>query len=102
MCAPNVTGRAPPGAPERHFSHLLRGRAALLTRVLRFTGVGDMAPTAQSKGLPTARVRSTRTIARDRESMTALWERSDYGNTWHPWIGIHLTPADDASGLRLA
>jgi hypothetical protein len=41
-------------------------------------------------------------IARNRESMTALWERSDDGITWHPWMDIHVTLADDTSGSRLA
>jgi hypothetical protein len=66
--------------------------------VFHFTGGGDIAPTAQPKETPTARVRSTLTIARDRESMTALWERSDDGSSWHPWMDIQFTPADDNSG----
>jgi hypothetical protein len=32
----------------------------------------------------------------------ALWERSDDGTTWHPWMDIHFTRADDTSGSRLA
>jgi len=70
--------------------------------VLRFTGGGDIAPTAQPKEASTARVRSTLTVARDRESMTALWERSDDGTTWHPWMDIHFTLADDNSDSRSA
>jgi hypothetical protein len=67
--------------------------------VFHFTGGGDIAPTAQPKHTPTARVRSTLTIAGDRQSMTALWERSDDGISWHPWMDIHFTPADHDSGL---
>jgi hypothetical protein len=70
--------------------------------VLRFTGGGDVAATAQPKGTSTARVRSTLTVARDRESMTALWERSDDGTTWHPWMDIHFTLAYDNSDSRSA
>jgi hypothetical protein len=70
--------------------------------VFRFTGGGDIAPTAQPKETPTARVRPTLTIARDRESMSALRERSDDGITWHPWMDIHFTPADDTPGPELA
>ena len=70
--------------------------------VLRFTGGGDIAPTAQPKEASTARVRSTLTVARDRESMTALWERSDDGTTWHRWMDIHFTLADDNSDSRSA
>ena len=66
--------------------------------VFHFTGGGDIAPTAQPKETPTAHVRSTLTVARDRKSMTALWERSDDGTSWHPWMDIQFTPADDTSG----
>jgi hypothetical protein len=59
--------------------------------VFHFTGSADIAPVAQPTETPTARVRSTLTIARDRESMTALWERSDDGTTWHPWMDIQFT-----------
>jgi hypothetical protein len=27
----------------------------------------------------------------------ALWERSDDGITWRPWMDIHFTRADDTS-----
>ena len=60
--------------------------------ILRFTGGGDIAPTAQPKGAPTAQVRSTLTIARDGESMTALWERSADGIAWDPWMGYPFHP----------
>jgi PPOX class probable F420-dependent enzyme len=29
--------------------------------------------------------------------MTALWERSDDGKSWQPWMHIHFTPADGNS-----
>jgi hypothetical protein len=56
--------------------------------VFRFTGGGEIAPAAQPKNAQTARVRSTLRIAADRQSMTALWERSDDGATWQPWMDI--------------
>jgi hypothetical protein len=65
--------------------------------VFHFTGGGEIAPTAQPKEAPTASVRSTLTIAGDRGSMTALWERSDDGISWHRWMDIRFTPADHIS-----
>jgi hypothetical protein len=56
--------------------------------VFHFAGGGDVASAAQPTGVPTAWVRSTLTIAPDRQSMTALWERSDDGTTWQPWMDI--------------
>jgi Protein of unknown function (DUF1579) len=66
--------------------------------VFRFTGGGDIAPTAQPSEAPTARVRSTLTVADDDESMTAIWERSDDGVRWYPWMDIRFTRADETSG----
>jgi hypothetical protein len=45
-------------------------------------------PAAQSSGVPTARDRSTLTVADDRRSMTALWERTDDGTSRQPWMHI--------------
>ncbi|HYV01508.1 MAG TPA: hypothetical protein VEM93_04110 [Actinomycetota bacterium] len=59
--------------------------------VFHFTGGGDIAPAAQPQDLPTAGVRSTLTIAHDRRSMRALWERSDDGATWHHWMDVSFT-----------
>lgn len=56
-----------------------------------FTGGGDIASAAQSTDTPPAQVRSTLSIAEDHSSMTAFWERSDDGSTWHPWMGINFT-----------
>lgn len=56
--------------------------------VFRFAGGGDVAPAAQPVSAQTARVRSTLRIASDRQSMTALWERSEDGTTWHRWMDI--------------
>lgn len=56
--------------------------------VLSFAGGGDIAPAAQPTNAQTARVRSTLRIAEDRQSMTALWERSDDGTTWQRWMDI--------------
>jgi hypothetical protein len=62
--------------------------------VFHFAGGADIAPTAQPTDAPTARVRSTLTIAKDRRSMTALWERSQDGINWHPWMDISFTRSD--------
>ena len=56
--------------------------------VFRFAGGGGIAPAAQPTNTQTARVRSTLRIAADRQSMTALWERSDDSTTWQPWMDI--------------
>jgi Protein of unknown function (DUF1579) len=56
--------------------------------VFHFAGGSEIAPAAQSTSARTVRVRSTLTIARDQQSMTAHWERSDDGTSWHPWMEI--------------
>jgi hypothetical protein len=56
--------------------------------------VAGAAQRAQPTDAPTARVRSTRTIAEDRRSMTALWERSEDGTIRHPWMDISFTRRD--------
>jgi hypothetical protein len=33
-------------------------------------------------------------VAEDRRSMTALWERSEDGIDWHPWMDISFTRSD--------
>jgi hypothetical protein len=62
--------------------------------VFHFAGKSDIAPAAQPTDASTARVRSTLTIAEDRRSMTALWERSEDGINWHPWMDISFTRND--------
>lgn len=62
--------------------------------VFHFAGGPDIAPTAQPTDAPTARVRSTLTVAEDRRSMTALWERSEDGTTWHRWMDISFARSD--------
>ena len=47
-----------------------------------FAGGGEIAPAARQHDTPTARVRSTLTVASDRASMTARWERSEDGAAW--------------------
>jgi hypothetical protein len=59
--------------------------------VFHFTGGPEVAPAAQPPDVPTARVRSTLTIAQDGQSMTALWELSDDGTNWQPWMDISFT-----------
>jgi hypothetical protein len=60
--------------------------------LFHFVGGSDIAPASQPKGATTTRVRSTLTVAADRSSMRALWERSEDGNTWQPWMDITFTP----------
>lgn len=55
---------------------------------LHFTGGPEIAAAAQPADATTARVRSTLRVAPDRQSMTALWERSQDGQTWEPWMNI--------------
>jgi hypothetical protein len=59
--------------------------------VFHFAGGGEIAPAAHPHDAPTARVRSALTVAGDRASMTARWERSEDGTTWHPWMDIAFT-----------
>jgi hypothetical protein len=56
----------------------------------RFVGGGDIASAAQPADEPTARVRSTLTVSDDGQSMHALWERSQDGSTWQPWMDIRF------------
>jgi hypothetical protein len=56
--------------------------------LFHFAGGGEIASVAQPHDTPTARVRSTLAVASDRGSMTALWERSDDGTSWQPWMDI--------------
>jgi hypothetical protein len=62
--------------------------------VFHFAGGPDIASAAHPTDESTARVRSTLTVAEDRRSMTALWERSEDGITWHPWMDISFTRND--------
>lgn len=62
--------------------------------VFHFSGGRDVAPAAQPPDAPTARVRSTLTVAGDRKSMAALWERSEDGTTWQPWMDIRFVAID--------
>jgi hypothetical protein len=65
---------------------------------LHFAGGPDVAPTAQPQDAPTAMVRSTLTVAQDRHSMHALWERSDDGSNWQPWMDVNFTRTDTLQG----
>ena len=62
--------------------------------VFHFAGGPDIARPAQPTGASTVRVRSTLTVAEDRRSMTALWERSEDGVDWHPWMDMSFTRSD--------
>jgi hypothetical protein len=59
-----------------------------------FSGGGEIAPAAQPGEAPTAQVRSTLTVSEDRASMKALWERSDDGIDWEPWMDITFTRSE--------
>jgi hypothetical protein len=59
--------------------------------VFHFAGGGEIALAAQSDDTATARVRSTLTVARDRASMKARWERFEDGMGWRPWMDIDFT-----------
>jgi hypothetical protein len=59
--------------------------------VFHFAGGAEIAPAAQPRSAPTARVRSTLIVAEDRASMTALWERSADGAHWDPWMDMTFT-----------
>jgi hypothetical protein len=59
--------------------------------VFCFEGGGDVATAAQPSDAPSMRVRSFLAVAPDRASMTARWERSDDGITWHAWMDIAFT-----------
>jgi hypothetical protein len=62
--------------------------------VFHFTGGAEVAPAARPTEAATAQVRSTLTIAEDGRSMTALWERSDDGTIWQPWMDISFTRSE--------
>lgn len=62
--------------------------------VFHFTGGAQVAQAAQPTDAATAQVRSTLTIAEDRDSMSALWERSEDGTNWQPWMDISFTRGD--------
>lgn len=60
--------------------------------VWTFTGGADIAPVAQpSTAKARGAVRSTLTVSPDRSGMTAMWERSDNGIDWEPWMDIRFT-----------
>jgi hypothetical protein len=63
-------------------------------RTFRFSGGGDVAPAAQAGDPETTQVRSTLTVSEDRASMKALWERSEDGVDWEPWMEITFTRSE--------
>jgi predicted enzyme related to lactoylglutathione lyase len=66
--------------------------------VWTFTGGGDVAPAAYDGDVPppSAAVRATLRVAPDGRSMTAVWERTDDGAHWSPWMDLRFTRADPA------
>jgi catechol 2,3-dioxygenase-like lactoylglutathione lyase family enzyme len=67
--------------------------------VFHFAGGSEIARSAQPGDVSTARVRSTLTVAPDRSSMKALWERSEDGETWQPWMDMTFTRMTTDTGL---
>jgi hypothetical protein len=62
--------------------------------VWHFFGGGDIAPAARADATTpgqAAAARSTLRVAADGQTMTALWERSDDGKTWQPWMDIQFS-----------
>jgi hypothetical protein len=62
--------------------------------IFRFSGGGDIAHAARRGDAPTVHVRSTLTVSDDRASMKALWERSEDGINWEPWMDITFTRSE--------
>lgn len=65
--------------------------------VFHFSGGPEIAPVAQAANASPARVRSTLTIGSDGDSMTALWERSEDGVNWEPWMNMTFTRRSEPS-----
>jgi hypothetical protein len=59
--------------------------------IFHFSGGSEVASPAQPGDAPTERVRSILTVSEDGSSMHALWERSEDGTTWQPWMDINFT-----------
>jgi Protein of unknown function (DUF1579) len=60
--------------------------------VWTFTGGGDVAAAARpDPGDAPGAVRSTLKVSADHSRMTAQWERTDDGSTWHPWMDMTFT-----------
>jgi hypothetical protein len=70
--------------------------------VFHFLGGADIAPAARPASAPTARVRSTLTIADDRRTMRALWQRSPDGNIWQPWMDLTFRRTDPLDAAVLS
>jgi hypothetical protein len=62
--------------------------------VFHFAGGSEIAPAARPRNTVGGQVRSTLTVAEDRGSMTALWERSEDGTNWQPWMDISFRRSD--------
>jgi hypothetical protein len=86
------------GFLARSFDH--EGNAELMcvtideSGVFHFAGGPEVAPAAKPADAQLVQVRSTLTIADDRRSMTALWERSEDGASWQPWMDIRFRRRD--------
>lgn len=63
--------------------------------VWRFEGGSDVAKAAQpGSGVDTDAVRSTLTVAPDRRSMHALWERAGEDSSWQEWMHVDFRRED--------
>ena len=97
VCAIEIIGEEAPGGGYLARSFDNRGATEVMRLtidelgVFHFEGGPDVAKAAQPVSAPTDRVRSTLRVTGDRSSMTALWERSDDGRAWHPWMDMRFT-----------
>lgn len=59
----------------------------------RFSGGPDIAPAARPGAVAptTGGVRATLRVGEDRTTMAAVWERTEDGATWVPWMDIRFT-----------
>ena len=62
--------------------------------IFRFAGGPDIAPAARPADAAKGQVRSTLEIAEDRRSTRVLWERSEDGTSWQPWMNMSFTRLD--------
>jgi hypothetical protein len=69
--------------------------------VLTLTGGAEVASAAPQPGSGGARtVRATLTVAEDRTRMRAIWELSDDGAAWRPWMDVGFTREDEPGAGR--
>lgn len=107
VVAIEIIGEPNPGGGYLARSYDNDGNAELMTLtiddqgVFHFEGGGDIAPAARPGDATTAGVSATLTVADDRRSMHALWERSEDGTTWQTWMDLafRLAPSAQAHSV---